>query len=274
MPTLLEDSPRPAAPRRGDGSPANEVVVRVVTEDRTGAGDGTRPSSRATVRRARGFGLRGFITTVLLGAVAIGVFLLFGVVSGLLSFDPFSTTRVDRTPPALLKQMQDLSQFRAARGTFEVNVDVEDDVDLVPSFIAGERASFNGIGTVDANVDFSTLSTDAVVLGDDGSATITLSEPAYTKAVVDPARSHVMNRDRGLVDRVAGVFSDEPTSEQELYVLAGKKIDAAARESDLVTKAEANTTSMLKGLLGKLGFTNVNVVFTKPVVAPSTPASR
>ncbi len=83
-----------------------------------------------------------------------------------------------------------------------------------------------------------------------------------------------MNRDRGLVDRLAGVFESDPTSEQELYVLAGKKIDAAARESDLVTKAEANTTSMLQGLLGKLGFQNVHVAFTKPLVAPATPASR
>ncbi len=269
MPTLLEGSPRAAASGH-DGAPANEVVVRVVTEDRTGPGDGTR----STARRARRFGIRGAITAVLLGAVAIGVFLLFGIVSGLLSFDPFSTTRVDRTPPALLKQMHDLHQFRAARGTFEVNVDVENDVDLVPSFIAGDRASFNGIGTVDANVDFSTLGADAVVLGSDGSATITLPEPTYTKAVVDPARSHVMNRDRGLVDRLAGVFSDEPTSEQELYVLAGKKMDAAARESDLVTKAEANTTSMLQGLLAKLGFENVRVVFTKPLAAAATPVSR
>jgi hypothetical protein len=273
MPTMLEDRPRAATSRGDDGAPANEVVVRVVTEDRTGSGDGSRGNARGTAARPRRFGFRGVITTVLLGAVAIGVFLLFGIVSGLLSFDPFATTQVDRTPPALLKQMHDLHQFRAARATFEVNVDVENDVDLVPSFIAGDRTSFNGIGTVDANVDFSTLSTDAVVLADDGSVAVTLPEPTYTKAVVDPARSHVMNRDRGLVDRVAGVFSDDPTSEQELYVLAGKKMDAAARESDLVAKAEANTTSMLEGLLGKLGFTNVNVTFTKALAAPADAAT-
>ena len=37
---------------------------------------------------------------------------------------------------------------------------------------------------------------------------------------IDPARSYVYDRDRGLIDRVASIFQDNPTSEQELYVLA------------------------------------------------------
>ncbi len=162
MPTMLEDSPRAAASRGDAGAPANEVVVRVVTEDRTGPGDGTR----GTARRPRRFGIRGAVTAVFLGAVAIGVFLLVGIVSGLLSFDPFSTTRVDRTPPALLRQMHDLHQFRAARGTFEVNVDVENDVDLVPVVHRRRphRAS-TGSGRSTPTSTSRRSSTDAVVLG-------------------------------------------------------------------------------------------------------------
>ena len=135
------------------------------------------------------------------------------------------------------------------------------------AFIAGERTIFNAVGNVDANVDFSRLGNDAVVLGTNGAITVTLPSPTYAKPVVDPVRSHVAARDRGLVDRIAGVFSDDPTSERDLYVLAGHKIGAAARESRLLARAEANTTTMLEGLLGKAGFTDVRVVFTPP--APS-----
>jgi len=265
MSTLLEDRVRedrpPAAP------PAQEVVVRVIADDQSGRTGAPRPSEPRPERRPRRLTLRGAITTVVLGAIAVGIFLLIGALSGLLSFDPFATSQVDRTPPVLLKQMQDLNQFRAARGTFEVNVDVENDVNLVPAFIAGERTIFNAIGNVDANVDFSRLGNDAVVLGNDGAITVTLPSPTYAKPVVDPVRSHVAARDRGLVDRIAGVFSDDPTSERDLYVLAGHKLGAAARESRLLSRAEANTTTMLEGLLGKAGFTDVRVVFTPP--APS-----
>jgi hypothetical protein len=270
MPTTLEQRPGNGAHTRDLASP--EVTVRVVTEDRTGRSDGPRDTARRP--RRRGF-FASAITAVLLGAIAVAAFLVIGAISGLLHFDPFSSTQVDRTPPVLLRQMHDLHQFRAARGTFEVNVDTEDDVNLVPAFIAGERTQFNGVGTVDANVDFSKLSSDAVVLGGDGSVTVTLPTPTYSKAVVDPARSHVMNRDRGLVDRLSGVFSDSPTSDKDLYVLAGKKMDAAARESTLLTKAQANTRAMLTGLLGKLGYADVHVVFTQPLTAAAAdPATR
>jgi hypothetical protein len=262
MSTLLEDrvreDRRPVAPR------AQEVVVRVIADDQSGRTSAPRPSEPRPERRPRRLTLRGAITTVVLGAIAVGIFLLIGALGGLLNFDPFATSQVDRTPPVLLKQMQDLNQFRAARGTFEVNVDVENDVDLLPAFIAGERTIFNAVGNVDANVDFSRLGNDAVVLGNDGAITVTLPSPTYAKPVVDPVRSHVAARDRGLVDRIAGVFSDDPTSERDLYVLAGDKLGAAARESRLLARAEANTTKMLEGLLGKAGFTDVRVVFANP----------
>ena len=269
MPTLLEDRPRHDASASDGGAPAQEVVVRVVTEDR---GDRSSPPRRES-RRARRVTIRGTITAVVLGAIAVGVFLLVGAVGGLLSFAPFSSSTVDRTPPALLKQMQNLEQFRAARGTFEVNIDVEHDVNLLPGFIAGDRTIFNAIGTVDANVDFSRLGADAVVVGNDGAVTVNLPTPNYAKPVVDPGRSHVVARDRGLVNRLAGVFSDSPTGERDLYLLAGKKLDAAARESKLIARGEANTTSMLQGLIGKFGYSNVRVVFT-PLVAPSDPSPK
>jgi hypothetical protein len=60
---------------------------------------------------------------------------------------------------------------------------------------------------------------------------------------------------------VAGVFSDNPTSERELYLTAQDRIARAAKSSELEVRAEENTRAMLQGLLGKLGFEQVNVTF-------------
>jgi hypothetical protein len=66
---------------------------------------------------------------------------------------------------------------------------------------------------------------------------------------------------------VGGVFSDNPTSEQRLYVLAQDKLGKAAQHSRLVERAERNTTKLLQGFLGRLGYTDVNVVYTNPTAA-------
>ncbi len=44
--------------------------------------------------------------------------------------------------------------------------------------------------------------------------------------------------------------------------LASKHIGEAAKTSGLTTRAETNTTNMLKGLLGSLGFTDVNISYS------------
>ena len=248
MPTLVEDERTPS-------SAPNELVVRVT-------GDGAR---QRTPRRRP-----SLLLTLAVGALAVAVFLAAGVVTGIFDINPFGTTTVDRSPPVLLKSLKDLSTYEAAQGTFEVTIDVEDDVDFLPSFIAGERTIFLAIGTVPATVDFSGLSGDAVQKAADGSVTITLPQPRLGDAVVDPKRSHVANRDRGLANRIEGMFQDNPTSEQKLYLEAQHRIAKAARGSEMRARAERNTEAMLKGLLGKLGFQQVNVVWTGPAHDPGT----
>ena len=138
---------------------------------------------------------------------------------------------------------------------------------ILPSFIAGERTTFLANGTVDATVDFSTLSTDAVTPRGDGAVTITLPEPKLGTPVIDPKTSRVVGRDRGILNRVGGVFSDNPTGEQRFYVLAQDKLVKAAKHAHLVERAERNTTKMLQGFLGRLGYADIKVVYEAPGVA-------
>ncbi|MEV7239394.1 DUF4230 domain-containing protein, partial [Streptomyces sp. NPDC051020] len=51
--------------------------------------------------------------------------------------------------------------------------------------------------------------------------------------------------------------------EQAVNKLAAQHIGEAAKESGLTQRAEKNTTSMLQGLLGSLGFEKVTVGYGK-----------
>lgn len=199
--------------------------------------------------------------------IAAGVIIGLFVVGAVDLFDflpnPFKSETVDRSQPALLERLSDLSEYRAASAELQVLIDVEEDVRFVPSFLAGQRVTFLAGGSVDGAVDFGSLGDDAVRIDGD-EVTITLPAAEIVDVDVDPDRSYVVNRDRGVLDRIGGIFSDNPTGEQELYQLAEEKLLAAAGESALRDRAERNTRKMLTALLGSLGFDEVTVEFEEP----------
>ena len=94
-------------------------------------------------------------------AFIVTAVLFFGAGAGALAYVtkqlPFQTETIDRSQPTLLESIQDISQFHAAVGNFEVVLDQETDVKWVPGFIAGERSLFVAAGTVNAYVDLASL---------------------------------------------------------------------------------------------------------------------
>jgi hypothetical protein len=176
--------------------------------------------------------------------------------------NPFKQQIVDRSPAPLLLALQDLSQYHAATGTFQVLVDVEHDTAHIPALISGERTTFLGIGSVDAVVDFTNVGPDHVTVSPDRRAvSLALPAPRLAAAVVDPAASRVVGRERGLLNRIAAVFQDNPTSEQEVYQLAQARLNEAAKASDLSRRSQENTRQMLTTLGRSLGFPDVTVTF-------------
>jgi Protein of unknown function (DUF4230) len=223
------------------------------------------PSFRGTRRRRR---------TMLVAAVA-GVALLVPVGIGVSdaldrwTAPPPAEQTVDRSPAPLLLAMRDIAQYHAASGTFQVLVDVEHDTPYLPPAISGERTTFFATGNVDAQVDFASIGPDAVSVSPDRrSATISLPAPTLAPAVIDPAQSRVVGRERGLAQRVGDAIKDNPTDDSALYSLAAAKLDAAAAQSDLSARAADNTRRMLTGLAGSLGYDSVTVTFDAPAPAP------
>ena len=208
-------------------------------------------------RRRRSPLLLVVVLVALALVIALGTRLL-GAWPGL----PFGSEQVDRSTPSLLTSLADLEEYHAATGTFQVVVDLERDVRFVPSLVSGERTTFLATGSVDAIVDFTGLDGSAVEASEDGrSVTFSLPPARLDEADVDLENSRVLSRERGVLDRVGGLFSDNPTSEREVAALAKDKLDAAAAESDLRRRAEENTRDMLTGLARSLGYTDVVVEF-------------
>ncbi|HUQ40342.1 MAG TPA: DUF4230 domain-containing protein [Acidimicrobiales bacterium] len=177
--------------------------------------------------------------------------------------NPFSSHTVDRSGPAVLHALEDVSLYNAATANYSVIIDSEKDTRWVPSVISGERAVFVAAGSVPASVDFSALGADNVVVTDER---VVVSLPAVRlgQARIDPGASRVVSRDRGLLNRLGSVFSDTPTSEKPLYLEAQRRLSAAAKaDPALSSRARANTTRMLRELLAPLGFTQVQVRFTR-----------
>jgi hypothetical protein len=173
--------------------------------------------------------------------------------------NPFAQQTEERSGPVLLQSIVELSRYEAASGSFQVVVDIKTSSAL-PSFLVGSDTLFIGVGTDNAFVDFSRLKGDAIQVSDDRlSATITLGHAQLEPATLDVHESHVYAQQQGLFTRINEFLSGNPNSQQALYELAQKQIQAAAAKSSLVVDAERNTKTMLIGLLQSLGFKNVTV---------------
>jgi hypothetical protein len=203
------------------------------------------------------------------GGAAVTALVAGGLgVAGVALFNPFERTTVDRTPPPVMEQLRDMAEFRAASAEYQVLVDLEEDVEHIPSALAGERTFFIGIGSVDAAVDFSGLTDRTVVVSPDGK-TISVRLPAatLTDPVLDLEQSHVVARERGLFDRIAGAINSDEVDDRPLYLAAEEKIGEEAVNSELLSRAEANTREMLVAMLKAAGFETVVVQFDRSAAA-------
>jgi hypothetical protein len=207
--------------------------------------------------------------TKLLAVLAIVVLLAFGatripgpvgemareIISAL---NPFGVETVDRTGPAVLQSLTELSEFRAASAYYEVVVDLEDDTNNLPDLISGGRVLYVGKGTVAAYVDFSELDERRVVLSPNGKAvTVTLPAPTVDDPELDLENSYVYDLDEGIITKFRG--SD---LERDAQLEAVDRLRAAATGEDrLVDLAKESTTSMLQGLFGSLDYQDITIAF-------------
>jgi len=200
------------------------------------------------------------VIVILLAPFASNLGHIFGAIPNL-----FGSQRHERVQPPVLKSLQDLADYHAATANLQAVVEVSHDADYIPSFIKGDDTKFLAVGSVDATVNFSQLASTAIVVSPDGkSVTVSLPAPTYAGAHLDLDNSQVLSRDRGLFDRVGGVFDSEPTNDQGVYRLGEQALSDAATKTGLLDRAKTNTSDMLTQMLRNLGFEHVNVQFVEP----------
>ncbi|MFC8954843.1 DUF4230 domain-containing protein [Streptomyces sp. NPDC057101] len=230
---------------------------RDLHDDRT---DVSRPSRRVPPRARRARRWPAVVAVLLALSLALVLLGRFFQLPGL--GDLFGSETRDRSGPAVLKSIQDMNRHEGAVGTFQVVVDLEKDARFLPDAIRGTRTLYVATGSVGAYVDLAGLGHDAVTIDEKRTtATIRLPHARLAEPSLDPERSYAVSKQRGLLDRLGDLFSDNPASEQAVHTLAARHVGEAAQESDLTTRAERNTTSMLQGLLRALGFEQVTVTY-------------
>lgn len=183
--------------------------------------------------------------------------------------NPVKEKEVDRTGPAVIESLSDLSDYHASKGEFQVIVDIEKDVKFVPGVIAGERVTYQAYGSADGVVDLSGLDSRAVVVteaagGQKKVVTIVVPKPTLSDVTLDVKRSKVIAHDRGLANRIGDFFKDSPDELEALQEKAVTKLDASAKESDLLDRAETNTRKFLTDLAERAGADEVVVKFQDP----------
>src|SRR6266487_6977828 len=98
--------------------------------------------------------------------------------------------------------------------------------------LEGTHTLFVGAGTVIAFVDFSHMGgRDIRVSPDRTAVTVRLPAPQLAPAALDVRHSYVFAQQQGLLNRIGNFFSGNPNSQQQVYVLAQQKIQAAASHS-------------------------------------------
>lgn len=172
--------------------------------------------------------------------------------------NPFGSQREERVDPAVLTALSDLDELHAATAELQVVVEIEDDTRLLPDFVSGRQTTLLAAGSVDGVVD---LGGADLTEAKDGSIVVTLPAATLGDVVVDHARSEVLDRDRGAIDRLADAVGD-PVDDQALFVLAADELARSASESDLLAQAEANARATVEQLLADAGVEQVTVVFT------------
>jgi hypothetical protein len=193
------------------------------------------------------------VLSVALGA-AISNFDLLGriPVVGPLLFEeqPARTT----TRPVVVEGIQDLNRLATVRWRETVIVTREKGGTALERTFSGEEVTVLATGDVEAGVNLADLGRDDVRV-DGETVTIRLPEPEILSVSLDEGETRVYDRDLGLLN----VRPDDELAERARGVAVGK-LEAAARNGEILTQAELNAESSIRAFVTSLGFKEVEFV--------------
>lgn len=185
-------------------------------------------------------------------AVALGVGLAsYGqslpVVGALLGEKPPRTT----TGPVVVEGIRDLDQLATVRWTESVPVTSEKGGDILERVFNGEKVLLIATGNVEAGVDLGDIQEDDVRVAGE-TVTIDLPQPEILSASLDEKATRVYDRDLSPLN-----FRPDDDLVEKARLRAVEKIEAAARENEILETADQNAQDSIGVFVTTLGFDEV-----------------
>ena len=161
--------------------------------------------------------------------------------------EPAQTT----TGPVVVEGVQDLNRLATVRWRESVIVTRESGGTELERFLAGEKVLLVATGDVEAGVDLASLGRDDVKVNGE-TVTIRLPEPEILSVSLDEQKTAVYDRDFGPLN----LRPDDDLVEQA-RAAAVDRIEQAARDEDILDKAEQNAEDSIRAFVRTLGFEEV-----------------
>jgi hypothetical protein len=198
-------------------------------------------------------GRSGFGVTLILALLLVIVSVAAGAGLVYLIWNP---TQPDE--PAVVEGIQRLNELATVKYTTQVLVTEEENAEFLeqplPEFLTGERVLLVAVGELEAGVDLDELGPEDVrVTGD----TVYIDLPAarILDSSLDEDKTRLYDRDRGVL-KIRG--NDELIEEARRE--AEDRMVEAARDNDILAKAQDNAESSIRTLITSLGYDEVRFI--------------
>ncbi len=209
--------------------------------------------------RQRGSGaFFGVVLALLLGAVALGVFVhharqgFAGKLAAMITGRPLTIV----SAPDVVEKIQRLNRLETVVYSLDTVVESSESNAVLPDALAGDRLLMIVHGQTIAGIDMSKLQPDSVEITDgSGGRSIKLTLPASQVFVttIDEGKSRVYTRDTGLFVKA------DPNLETVTRQKAQDELQAAALNDGILDAASKNARATVTAMLEGLGFAHVDI---------------
>jgi hypothetical protein len=210
-------------------------------------------------RRGGGSGtLFGVVLALLLGAVALGVFVhrarsgLAGKLAAMITGRSVNMI----SAPDVVEKVQKLARLETVEYSLDTVVEGNESNPILPDALAGDKLLMIVHGQTLAGVDLGQLKPDSVQItqnGNERSIHLVLPSSEVFLTTIDNSRSRVYSRDTGLF------VSADPNLETAVRTKAQAELQQAALNDGILDAASKNARATVTAMLEGLGFEHVDV---------------
>ena len=200
-----------------------------------------------------------FLLALLLGAVALGVFVRQarnGAMGRIATLITGRSTNFDLSAPNVVEKIQRLNRLETVVYSLDTVVEGNKSSAVFPDSLAGDRLLLIAHGQTIAGVDLSQMKPDDVQISENGSV-------RTIRIVLPPSKVFVTtldNQHTRVYERTTGLFVPEDKDlESDTRAKAEQALLKAALEDGILDAASKNARSTVTAMLEGLGFQKVEV---------------